>query len=70
MAEHAVKAVKEVYNIIQLKDGSSKWIRVGKAFVNRDGSINALLDTFPSEGKLQIRDPRRRPAETETERDA
>lgn len=65
MGEHAVKAMKEVYNIVQQKDGTSKWIRVGKAYVNRDGSINALLDTFPSEGKLQIRDPRKRQSTSE-----
>ncbi len=31
------------------------WKHAGRAFVNRDGSINVLLDVLPIEGKLQIR---------------
>jgi len=54
---------KEVFNIIEEAEGKSKWIRVGTAFVNRDGSINALLDVYPTEGKLQIRD-RRKPSDS------
>jgi hypothetical protein len=50
---------KEVFNIIEAQDGKSKWVRVGAAFTNRDGSINVLLNTFPSEGKLQIRERRK-----------
>ena len=47
---------KDVFNVIEGKDGKSRWVRVGSAFVNRDGSINAFLDVFPREWKLQIRD--------------
>jgi len=47
---------KEVYNIIECKDGKSRWVKIGCAFVNRDGSINVFLDSFPKDGKLQIRD--------------
>jgi hypothetical protein len=50
---------KEVFNIIESQEGKAKWLRVGAAFVNRDGSINVLLNTYPSEGKLQIRDRRK-----------
>ena len=50
--------MKEVYNIIEEKDGKARWVRIGSAFVNRDGSINALLDTYPTAGKIQIRDRR------------
>ena len=49
---------KSVYNIVESGDGKSRWVLVGSAFVNRDGSLNVLLDTFPTEGKLQIRDRR------------
>ncbi len=49
-------APKDVFNIIEGKDGKSRWVRVGSAFTNRDGSINAFLDVFPQEWKLQIRD--------------
>lgn len=49
---------KDVYHIKNLEDGKSVWIRIGSAFVNKDGSINALLDALPVDGKLHIRDPR------------
>lgn len=52
--------MKEVYNIIEGKDGKSRWVRIGTAFQNRDGSINAFLDVFPRDGKIQIRDRRER----------
>ena len=38
------------------KDGRQFWVRVGAAFVNRDGSLNVRLDAVPVNGKLQIRD--------------
>lgn len=47
---------KDVFNILEEKDGKSRWIKIGQAFVNKDGSINALLDVYPRDGKLQIRD--------------
>ena len=52
--------VKEVYNILEGKDGKSRWVRIGTAFANKDGSINAILDVFPRDGKIQIRDRRER----------
>lgn len=50
---------KDVFNIIELKEGKSRWVRIGAAFVNRDGSINAFLDALPLDGKIHIRDKRR-----------
>lgn len=47
---------KDVFNIVEGKDGKSRWVRVGSAFVNKDGSINAFLDAYPRDGKIQIRD--------------
>ncbi|MFA5812879.1 MAG: hypothetical protein WC956_11220 [bacterium] len=49
---------REVYNIIEGKDGKARWVRIGSAFVNKDGSINAILDVYPRDGKLQIRERR------------
>jgi len=49
---------KDVFNILEGKDGKSRWVKIGAAFVNKDGSINAFLDVFPRDGKLQIRDRR------------
>ena len=51
---------KDVFNILEGKDGKSRWVRIGAAFQNRDGSINAVLDVFPKDGKIQIRDRRER----------
>ena len=49
-------APMEVFNIIEDKEGKARWVKIGAAFVNRDGSINALLDVFPRDGKIQIRE--------------
>ncbi len=49
----------EVFSI-RSDEGKSLWTRCGVAFVNRDGSINVVLDHFPTEGKLQLRAPRPR----------
>jgi hypothetical protein len=53
---------KDVFNILETKDGKSRWIKIGSAFVNKDGSINAILDVFPRDGKLQIRERKEREA--------
>lgn len=51
---------KDVFNIIEGKDGKERWVKIGHAFLNRDGSINAYLDVYPRDGKLQIRERRTR----------
>ena len=51
--------MKDVFAIYEPKnDGRdrARWVRVGVAFPNRDGSINVLLDALPLSGRLQIRD--------------
>jgi hypothetical protein len=51
--------MKDVYAIYESKtDGRerSRWVKVGVAFDNRDGSVNVLLDALPLSGRLQIRD--------------
>jgi hypothetical protein len=51
--------VKDVYAIYETKtDGKerARWVKVGVAFDNRDGSLNVLLDALPLSGRLQIRD--------------
>jgi hypothetical protein len=45
------------YTIVERdKDGRQFWVRVGAAFVNRDGSLSVRLDAMPVNGRLQIRD--------------
>jgi hypothetical protein len=40
----------------------ARWVRVGVAFDNKDGSVNVLLDALPLTGRLQIRS---RPVESD-----
>jgi hypothetical protein len=47
---------KCVYTIVNRKAGKQAWVRVGVAFVNRDGSLNVRLDALPTNGQLHIRD--------------
>jgi hypothetical protein len=61
--------MKDVYAIYESRsDGRerSRWVRVGVAFDNRDGSLNVLLDALPLSGRLQIR-PRPSGAPSEEE---
>lgn len=51
-------APHDVFNIVEGKDGKDRWVKIGHAFVNKDGSINAYLDVYPRDGKLQIRERR------------
>jgi hypothetical protein len=49
--------VKIAYTVVERnKDGRKFWVRIGAAFVNRDGSLNVRLDAMPVNGELQIRD--------------
>jgi hypothetical protein len=59
--------MRDVYAIYESRsDGRdrSRWVRVGVAFDNRDGSVNVLLDALPLSGRLQIRS---RPSESAAE---
>ena len=52
--------LKDVFAIsdreIAGEPGKNHWTRVGVGFVNRDNSINVVLDAVPVNGRLQIRD--------------
>lgn len=47
---------RPVYTIVE-RTGRSHWVRIGTAFVNRDQSLNVLLDAVPVNGQLHIREP-------------
>ena len=49
--------MKVVYTIVDdSNQDKSFWVRIGRAFENKDGSLNVLLDALPVNGKLHIRD--------------
>lgn len=45
---------KIVFAVIE-RGPKKHWLRIGMAFVNRDGSLNVKLDALPLNGQLQIR---------------
>lgn len=47
---------KVVYTIVERGHGKRLWLRIGVAFVNRDGSLNVRLDAVPINGQLHIRE--------------
>ena len=49
------KARKAVY-VISGSGDRKFWTRIGVAFVNRDESLNVILDAVPVNGELHIRD--------------
>ncbi|HBF12252.1 MAG TPA: hypothetical protein DDW49_02490 [Deltaproteobacteria bacterium] len=56
MENKTTKIIKDVYVISETnKDGPDRWTKIGVAFVNRDESINVILDSVPLSGKLHIR---------------
>jgi len=45
------------YNIIDKPGLRNRiWSRVGMAWLNRDGSINVVLDSLPLGGRIQLRE--------------
>ena len=50
------KQTKEVFSIIKREGKENYWLKVGIAFVNKDGSLNVLLNAFPLNAELHIRD--------------
>ncbi len=54
--ESSGKRMQAVYAVVAKSDGKDLFLRVGNAFVNRDGSTTVLLDAIPISGKLHVRD--------------
>jgi len=50
------KNIKDVFHITEREGKKSVWSKVGIAFVNRDNSLNVILNTIPIDGKLHIRE--------------
>ena len=45
----------KVYTIIKNDKGKDFWIEIGRAFTNKDNSLNVRLNALPVNGTLQIR---------------
>lgn len=49
--------IKDVYVITDRGEHEkSSWSKIGIAFVNKDDSLNVILDAIPVSGKIHIRD--------------
>ena len=54
--------ILKVLNIRERGAGKKAfWQEIGIAFVNRDGSINVMLNCLPLDGRMQIRKDNRGP---------
>lgn len=59
----------KVYTIVDRGDGKKDiWLRVGTAFVNKDSSLNVVLNALPIDGKLHIREEQDTPERSMDER--
>lgn len=56
MSEQQPNNRKAVYTIVEREGHKARFVRLGIAFVNRDGSLNVVLDALPVSGTLHIRD--------------
>lgn len=45
------------YTIKEREGQKAIWTKIGAAWVNKDGSLNVVLDALPLDGKLHLRFP-------------
>ena len=60
---------KNVYTI-KNQGEDHYWVKIGRAFVNKDGSLNVYLDALPLTGQLHIRDPKPKEGSAQVEEPA
>jgi len=53
---------KDLYHVVQGNGRNRHWRKFGAGFVNKDGSINIVIDLFPN-AHFQLRDPNARDTE-------
>lgn len=56
METNSTNPRKVVYSIIEREHDHNIWVKIGAAWINRDGSLNIRLDALPLSDRLQIRD--------------
>ena len=60
--------MKDVFTMVEKEElDRAIWRKIGTAFENRDGSLNIFLDALPVNGKLQVRDRKKRDFESAQE---
>lgn len=49
--------IYDVFTIIESnkEEVKNRWNKIGTGFLNRDGSINVIMDAYPANGRLQVR---------------
>ena len=58
--------IKDVFTVTDREgDQRDRWTKIGIGFVNRDNSMNVILDAYPANGRLHIRDRETRKPERE-----
>jgi hypothetical protein len=46
--------LRQVFTVVE-RNGKNFWVRIGTAFINKDGSESVYLDALPVNGRMQIR---------------
>ena len=60
--------LKDIFAVTDREgDQKSRWTKIGVGFLNRDQSINVILDAYPVNGRLHIRDREDRKQKNENE---
>lgn len=49
------EGIWDAYHIVEKGPEKFFWLKIGVAFLNRDQSINVILDVLPKDGKVQLR---------------
>ena len=63
--------LKDVFVIAERNGEEKQWTRIGVAFVNKDSSLNVVLDAMPVTGRLHIRDRKiKKGGDTQTRRES
>ena len=60
---------KDLYHVVQGNGRNRHWRKFGVGFVNKDGSVNLVIDLFPN-SHFQLRDPNNYDDEPEKEKEA
>jgi hypothetical protein len=64
--EKMTTKLKDVFVITEREDqDKAVWSKIGIAFVNKDESLNVILDAVPVTGKLHIRERQYKPTNKE-----